>query len=151
MIFIAAFVDDAGLRANNEPKGRKRSEIALCRRTRPHQDDAAASRRRRIAKHRPEARAYDDRAGDSPEDVKKGRAGPRDDRVLRLQFYDAIEPRAAGRCDEEVTRPGVPRSPGLVASSGSIRRDDERPAPRCKRRGYRCAVRGRPIRTSTVR
>ena len=106
---------------------------------------------RHIAKHRPEARAYDDRAGDSPEDVKKGRAGPRDDRVLRLQFYDAIEPRAAGRSDKEVTRPGVPRSPGLVASSGSIRRDDERPAPRCKRRRYRCAVRGRPIRTSTVR
>jgi hypothetical protein len=28
---------------------------------------------------------------------------------------------------------------------------DDRPAPRCKRRRYRCALRARPIRMSTVR
>src|SRR5262245_50620965 len=32
-----------------------------------------------------------------------------------------------GRCGSEVTRPGVPRSPGLVASSGYARCDERTP------------------------
>ena len=38
-----------------------------------------------------------------------------------------------------------------MASSGSARVMDERPAPRCKRRRYRCELSAQPIRTSTVR
>ena len=38
-----------------------------------------------------------------------------------------------------------------MASSGSVRRMNDRPAPRCKRRRYRCAVQAQPIRISTVR
>ena len=37
-----------------------------------------------------------------------------------------------------------------MASSGSVRRDRRTPAPRCKRRRYRCSLRARPIRMSTV-
>ena len=38
-----------------------------------------------------------------------------------------------------------------MASSGSTRVMNERPAPRCKRRRYRCASSAQPIRTSTVK
>jgi hypothetical protein len=51
----------------------------------------------------------------------------------------------------EKTRPGVPRSPGLVAPVVATVVMNERPAPRCKRRSYRCAPSASPIRTSTVR
>ena len=89
--------------------------------------------------------------------LNAGHARP-NDRVPSIAFFDCDgagelteRRKRLDRCDGDYTRPGVPRSPGLVASSGSRSPLGERPAPRCKRRRYRCAVHAQPIRISTVR